>query len=168
MRSCILLSLAFLFSSTVAAQKNTKKVAQKSSIQQKIFIKGTLFKELSKADYNRFKDSIFKNTKDTLIRKNKTTVIFSPVLKMDIQDNWVPSIYVFTNLKGNLAIELPNTQSKRYSLLIYDGKQLLHNITNFHEDKWIVEKSNFYHSGWYHFELYCNGELLERNKFYLQ
>lgn len=168
MRLFIFLSLVFLFCSGIAAQKNTKKRARKKTDKQQIFIKDKLYKELSKSAYNQFKDSIFKNTKDTLTRKDKNTVILSPVYKIDLQENWIPSIYVFTNSKGNLAIELPNTQSKRYSLFIYDGKLLLHNITNLNEDKWVVEKSNFYHSGWYQFELYCDGELLERNKFYLQ
>ncbi len=168
MRLSILLSLAFLFCNGVAAQKKNKKRAPKKTDKQQIFIKDKLYIALSKSAYNHFKDSIFKNTKDTLTRKDKNTVILSPVYKIDLQENWIPSIYVFTNAKGNLAIELPNTQSKRYSLLIYDGKLLLHNITNLQEDKWVVEKSNFYHSGWYQFELYCNGELLEKNKFYLQ
>lgn len=168
MRLYIVLSLAFLFCKGVAAQKKSKKGLQKKTDKQQIFIKDKLYKELSKSSYNHFKDSIFKNTKDTLTRKDKNTVILSPVYKIELQENWIPSIYVFTNSKGNLAIELPNTQSKRYSLFIYDGKLLLHNITNLKEDKWVVEKSNFYHSGWYQFELYCDGELLERNKFYLQ
>jgi hypothetical protein len=168
MRLYILLSLAFLFCNGVAAQKKSKKRAPKKTDKQQILIKDKLYISLSKSAYNHFRDSIFKNTKDTLTRKDKNTVILSPVYKIDLQENWIPSIYVFTNAKGNLAIELPNTQSKRYSLLIYDGKLLLHNITNLQEDKWVVEKSNFYHSGWYQFELYCNGELLEKNKFYLQ
>lgn len=167
-----LILICFLgFFNLAEAQKIASKTAKKTTLSQKIFIKNKLFKELSASDYKKFKDSIFANTKDTLTRIGKRSVQFSPAVMIStttqIQDNWAPSIYVFTNAKGNLTIQLPNTNTKRYSLFIYDGKILLHNISNLKEDYWIIEKSNFYHSGWYNFELYCNGELLERNKFLL-
>lgn len=164
------LYLIFLlgFLNGVIAQKSKQKAAFKQSTKQRIFLYDKLYKELDQLSYNQFKDSIFNFTKDTLTRKDKTTVWWMPFKPAEISESWVPSVYVFTNTKGNLAIELPNTQSKRYSLFIYDGKILLYNISNLQEDKWIIEKSNFYHRGWYNFELYCNGELLERNKFLLQ
>ncbi len=171
---CFIIYLICLFGlfNFAFAQKSTLTRAKKTTDSQLIYIKNKLFKELSASDYKKFKDSIFTHTKDTLTRIGKRKVQFSPVILLatqpPIQDNWVPSTYVFTNAKGNLTIQLPNTNTKRYSLFIYDGKLLLHNITNLQEDYWIIEKSNFYHSGWYNFELYCNGELLERNKFLLQ
>ncbi|MFN3298816.1 MAG: hypothetical protein ACK41Z_01340 [Sediminibacterium sp.] len=170
-RLSIILIYLLGFFTIAAAQKKASKAAKNAVLSQKIFITNKLFKELSASDYKKFKDSIFANTKDTLTRIGKRSVQFSPANTIttttQIQDNWAPSIYVYTNAKGNLTIQLPNTNTKRYSLFIYDGKLLLHNITNLQEDYWIIEKSNFYHSGWYNFELYCNGELLERNKFLL-
>lgn len=166
-----LIYLLGLFNIAIAQKSKLSRVKKPTDSQQ-IFIKNKLFKELSASEYKKFKDSIFTNTKDTLTRIGKRKVQFSPVILTPIaattQENWIPSTYVYTNAKGNLTIQLPNTNSKRYSLFIYDGKLLLHNITNLQEDYWIIEKSNFYHSGWYNFELYCNGELLERNKFLLQ
>lgn len=156
------------FLNGVSAQRNKPKAANKKTAKQRIFLHNKLYKELDQISYKQFKDSIFNFTKDTLTRKDKTTVLWYPVNPLEIQESWVQSVYVFINSKGNLAVELPNTQSKRYSLFIYDGKVLLYNISNLQEDKWIIEKSNFYHRGWYNFELYCNGELLERNKFLLQ
>lgn len=165
----ITLSLLFLlgFLNGISAQKNKQKAVNKNSPKQRIFLYDKLYKELDQASYRKFKDSIFNFTKDTLTRKDKSTVLWSPVNPIEIPESWTPSIYVFTNSKGNLTIEFPNTQSKRYSLLIYDDKVLLHNISNLQEDKWIIEKSNFYHRGWYSFEIYCDGELLEKNKFFL-
>ena len=173
MRSFSLIIICFFgFLKLAVAQKKIPKSANKTAMTQRIFIKNKLFKELSASDYKKFKDSIFANTKDTLTRIGKRSLQFSPATieattSPQIQDNWAPSIYVFTNSKGNLTIQLPNTNTKRYSLFIYDGKLLLHNITNLKEDYLIIEKSTIYHSGWYDFELYCNGELLERNKFLL-
>lgn len=156
------------FLNGVTAQKSKQKAVDKKYPNQRIFLSKKLYKEFDQASYKQFKDSILNFSKDTLTRKDKNTVLWSPFNSIEIEENWVPSVYVFTNTKGNLAVELPNTQLKRYSLFIYDGKILLYNITNLQEDKWIIEKSNFYHRGWYNFELYCNGELLERNKFLLQ
>jgi hypothetical protein len=168
--SLILICLLGLFNLS-HGQKSKSNKTNKAEISQRIFIKNKLYKELSASEYKKFKDSIFANTKDTLTRIGKRTLQFSPApiapTNVQAQDNWIPSMYVFTNAKGNLTIQLPNTNTKRYSLFIYDGKVLLHNITNLQEDYWVIEKSNFYHRGWYNFELYCNGELLERNKFLL-
>lgn len=169
---CIFLICFWGFFNFAVAQKLKPALSKKRTDSQLIFIKNKLYKELSASDYKKFKDSIFTYTKDTLTRIGKRKVQFSPAATAPIavtaQEIWVPSNYVYTNSKGNLTIQLPNTNTKRYSLFIYDGKLLLHNITNLQEDNWIIEKSNFYHSGWYNFELYCNGELLERNKFFLQ
>ena len=168
--SLILICLLGLFN-LAQGQKSKSNKANNAENSQRVFIKNKLYKEFSASDYKKFKDSIFTNTNDTLTRIGKRTLQFSPVTIVTttapIQDTWIPSKFVFTNTKGNLTIQLPNTNTKRYSLFIYDGKLLLHNITNLQEDYWIIEKSNFYHSGWYNFELYCNGELLERNKFLL-
>lgn len=135
---------------------------------QKILLNNQLYKELSQKDYQKFKDSVFKFTKDSLSRINKNTVAYFPFKSETPEESWTPSQYVFTNNLGNLVINLNNTQHKRYSLLIYSGMKLLINLTNIQEDKIILEKSNFYHSGWYQFELYCDGILLEKNKFLLQ
>lgn len=150
------------------AQKKRSATTNAADLSQRIFIDNKLYKTLDPAAYKIFKDSIFTKTKDSLTRIGKRTVVLVQISNPNAAEAWIPSQYVFTNSKGNLTIELPNTQSKRYSLFIYDGPLLLFNMTNLQEDKWIVEKGNFYHKGWYNFELYCNGELLEKNKFYLR
>jgi hypothetical protein len=162
----VLFSFGVLYQSV--AQKKRSTIPNTNAVSQRIFIGNKLFKTLDPEAYKIFKDSIFTQTKDSLSRIGKRTVVLVQTITPNTAEAWIPSQYVYTNAKGNLLIELPNTQSKRYSLFIYDGPLLLFNMTNLQEDKWIVEKGNFYHSGWYNFELYCNGELLERNKFLLQ
>lgn len=150
------------------AQKKARSKKNARHHTQKILLNNQLYKELSQKDYQKFRDSVFKFTKDSLSRINKNTVAYFPVKPETPEESWTPSQYVFTNNLGNLVINLNNTQHKRYSLLIYNGMKLLINLTNIQEDKIILEKSNFYHSGWYQFELYCDGILLEKNKFLLQ
>lgn len=152
----------------VLAQKNVSSKRNAKPHTQKILLNNTLYKELRQKDYEKFKDSIFKFTKDSLSRINKNTVAYFPFKLEATTDSWIPSALVYTNNLGNLVISLKDTQHKRYSLLIYSGMKLLINLTNIQEDKIILEKSNFYHSGWYQFELYCDGILLEKNKFLLQ
>ncbi|MEO0066733.1 MAG: hypothetical protein RI983_2059 [Bacteroidota bacterium] len=150
------------------AQKKVRSKNNTRNHTQKILLNNQLYKELSQKNYQKFRDSVFKFTKDSLSRINKNTVAYFPVKSETTKERWTPSQYVFTNHLGNLFINLNNTQHKRYSLLIYSGMKLLINLTNIQEDKIILEKSNFYHSGWYQFELYCDGILLEKNKFLLQ
>ena len=150
------------------AQKKVRSKNNAKNHTQKILLNNQLYKELSQKDYQKFRDSVFKFTKDSLSRIDKNTVAYFPVKSETPEESWTPSQYVFTNHLGNLVINLNNTQHKRYSLLIYRGMKLLINLTNIQEEKIILEKSNFYHSGWYQFELYCDGILLEKNKFLLQ
>ena len=41
----------------------------------------------------------------------------------------------------------------------------LFELTKVNEEYLILEKVNFVHSGWFHFEVFENGKLIERNKF---
>ncbi len=152
---------------TVLAQKKVSSKRNTGSHTQKILLDNKLYKELGQKDYQKFRDSIFKFTKDSLSRINKNTVVYFPAKPEPLAETWTPSQFVYTNQLGNLVINLNNTQHKRYSLLIYSGMKLMLNLTNIQEDNIILDKSNFYHSGWYQFELYCDGILLEKNKFLL-
>lgn len=168
MKVLYLILFLFLCIQTATAQKRGKLKRNSKSDTQKILLNNKLFKELKQQDYKKFRDSIFNFTKDSLSRINKNTVAFFPAKTDTLALSWTPSPYVYTNNFGNLVISLNNTQHKRYSLFIYSGMKLLINLTNIKEDKIILEKSNFYHSGWYDFELYCDGIILEKNKFLLQ
>lgn len=163
----VLFTLLF-WEQTALAQKKVSSKRNSGSQTQKILLDNKLYKELGQKDYQKFKDSIFKFTKDSLSRINKNTVVYFIAKPETLAETWTPSQFVYTNHLGNLVINLNNTQHKRYSLLIYSGMKLMLNLTNIQEDKIILDKSNFYHSGWYQFELYCDGILLEKNKFLLQ
>ena len=168
MKVLYLILFLFLCTQSATAQKRGRSKRNSKSDTQKVLLNNKLFKELNKKDYQKFRDSIFNFTKDSLSRINKNTVAYFPAQTDTITQSWTPSQYVYTNNFGNLVISLNNTQHKRYSLFIYSGLKLLINLTNIQEDQIILEKSNFYHSGWYQFELYCDGIMLEKNKFLLQ
>lgn len=95
---------------------------------------------------------------DTLSRVNKKPVIPA----------FVPSRYVYTYKDGYVRVSLPDEPSKTYSIKFFDAdNNPLFELKNLTERNFKLEKSNFYKAGWYFFELYENGELLEKHKFLL-
>ena len=76
------------------------------------------------------------------------------------------SIYI--GKENNVIIELPDAEIKRYSIKFFDeGDKPVFELTKLHEPYLTLEKVNFIHAGWYYYELYEKGKLLEKNKFYL-
>jgi len=79
-----------------------------------------------------------------------------------------PSQRIFTGRENNLVIHLHDAAIKKYSVKFYDEMDsLLFELTKLKEEYLIVEKVNFVHSGWFHFELFENGKLIEKNKFFI-
>lgn len=79
-----------------------------------------------------------------------------------------PSSYVYTNREGYVFINLPDARQKKYHIKFFeeDGTPLFE-LKNITEKGLTLDKANFYHGGWFHFELYNDDKLLERHKFYL-
>ncbi|HVZ55284.1 MAG TPA: hypothetical protein VG870_01385 [Chitinophagaceae bacterium] len=81
---------------------------------------------------------------------------------------FVPSMHVFTYKDGNVRISLPENSGHKYNLKFFgDDNSLLFEIHDLRETPVLLDKANFYHAGWFHFELYEDGKLIEKNKFYL-
>jgi len=63
---------------------------------------------------------------------------------------------------------LPSAGDKKYRIKFFTpDDELLFELKDIKEKDFKIDKTNFYHSGWFKFELYENEELLEKNKFYL-
>jgi hypothetical protein len=84
-------------------------------------------------------------------------------------DLYVPSKRIFTFKDGYVRIILPEETSKKYDIKFFtsDNDHLLFELKDVKERNFKIDKTNFYHAGWFRFELYENGELLEKNKFYI-
>ncbi|HMX78495.1 MAG TPA: hypothetical protein PK841_10005, partial [Chitinophagaceae bacterium] len=55
-----------------------------------------------------------------------------------------------------------------YTIKFFDDNQtFLFELKELKERDFKLDKSNFVHAGWFHFELYDEGKLIERHKFYL-
>ena len=71
---------------------------------------------------------------------------------------YVPSKYVYTFKDGYIRIILPEEMKKNtISNFFHKENELLFELKDIKEKNFKIDKSNFYHAGWFKFELYENG-----------
>ena len=96
----------------------------------------------------------------------------NPVIKKnDViikKPDFVPSFYVYTNKDGYVFINLPDAEKQKYRIKFYeeDGS-FLFELKNIRQAGLTLDKANFMHAGWFHFELFNDEKLIEKHKFYL-
>ncbi len=149
------------------AIRNPDGEAYDSLIDRNYFIinSDTLLTTLNGKQLLQFRDSILNYTRDTLYQLNEDSFslfVFVPPFEQST------SKYVYTNQDGYIVIDLPMADKKRYDLTILeeDERKILA-IEAIKKKYFVLDKSNFYHSGWYKFELKENGRVLERNRVFL-
>jgi hypothetical protein len=82
---------------------------------------------------------------------------------------FTPSLHVYTYKDGNVRINLPDDEGKKYNIKFFDEDDtFLFELKDIKERTFRIDKANFFHAGWFKFELYENGKLTEKHKFYLQ
>ncbi|HRO85044.1 MAG TPA: hypothetical protein PK110_09505 [Niabella sp.] len=87
--------------------------------------------------------------------------------KVVLPSGFMPSQYVFTAIDNYVKVELPNDQRK-YSIKFYsENYQPLFELDNIKERKFKLDRTYFFTSGYINFELYADGKLIEKHKFYL-
>lgn len=96
--------------------------------------------------------------------KSDTAITVKPPVK----PGFVPSFFVYTNKDGYVFINLPDADEKKYSLKVFEEDETpLFEIKPIKEKALTLDKANFYHAGWFMFELYNGDKLVEKSKFYL-
>lgn len=85
-------------------------------------------------------------------------------------ESFIPSLYVFTCRDGYVCIKLPDSDKpKKFSIRFYDqDESLLFELKDLKEKEFKIDKANFYHAGWFRFEIYEDDRLFEKHKFYLE
>lgn len=125
----------------------------------------SLYRIIDGQQFEKFRDSISTRTKDTLMYLENDFVILKPYVAKPL---WKPSVQIFTTNKGYTLISLPKYKLNKYSITFFDEfENELFKIKHIKSDKVFLEKSNFLHEGWFYFELYDDGELIEKNKFFI-
>jgi hypothetical protein len=125
----------------------------------------TLLAQLSEKDLKKLRDSILYKTKDTLSFIAADTLVIKPFVPKEV---YKPSLYVFTSKDGNVTISLPDVAIKKYSVRFFeDNATPLFEVKHVTESPLTLDKANFLHAGWFRFELYENGTLKEKHRFYI-
>jgi len=80
----------------------------------------------------------------------------------------IPTHRIIANKDGLVRISLADFNNKKYSIRFYeDDDTFLFELKDLKEGSLMLEKSNFYHSGWFKSELYEEGKLVEKNRFFI-
>jgi len=83
-------------------------------------------------------------------------------------DITIPVYRIVANKDGLVRISLADVANKKYSIKFYeDDDTFLFELKEIKESSLMLEKSNFYHSGWFKSELYENEKLVEKNRFFI-
>lgn len=82
---------------------------------------------------------------------------------------FVPSLHVYTYRDGYVQVNLPDAENKKYSIKFFEeDDSFLFELKNIKERTFKLDKANFFHAGWFKFELYEDGKMIEKHCFYLQ
>jgi len=125
----------------------------------------SLITQFTEPNLKAFRDSLLNKTKDTLVFKIGDTLLIKPFIPKEV---YKPSIYVFTAKDGNVTISLPNVAEKNYEVKFFEEDLTpIFELKEVKESPLTIDKTNFVHGGWFRFELYENGQLKEKHKFYI-
>lgn len=92
-----------------------------------------------------------------------------PVTMKNKTNTFVPSIYVYTCRDGYVCVKLPDEEKpKKYTIRFFEEDKLLFELKDIKEKEFKLDKTNFYHAGWFRFELLEDEKLIEKHKFYLE
>lgn len=127
--------------------------------------KNQTYTTIAQRNFKKFRDSIVYTTRDTLIFASVDTVMIKPFVPVEI---FRASKYVYTEKFGNVMIALPDAGRKKYSISFFEqNNSPLFRIERVQSPTLVVDKTNFVHSGWFWFELFEDGKLKERHRFFI-
>jgi hypothetical protein len=125
----------------------------------------SIINQVPEKEFKRFRDSIVHRTKDTIAFSSVDTILIKPYNPPVV---YRPSKFVYTEKDGNVAITLPEAGAKKYSVKFFDEEEnALFEIKEVKESSVILDKTNFLRSGWFRFELYEDGKLKEKHRFFI-
>jgi hypothetical protein len=125
----------------------------------------TLVATINAKDLKKFRDSMVTKTKDTMAFVGLDTIVLKPFVPKEV---YKPSKYVYTERDGNVAINLPTAGLHKYSIKFFDMQGIPQfDIDEIKESPLLIDKVNFLRSGWYKFELYEDGKLKEKHRFFI-
>lgn len=114
-----------------------------------------ILKNYRNSRLDRLPDSIYRKIDQVIKLKSKPEFI-------------IPVYRVVTTRDGLVQISLNDFKEKKYTIKFFeDDDSFLFELKHINESLLILDKSNFYHSGWFKSELYENGKMVEKNRFFI-
>ncbi len=104
------------------------------------------------------------------IKRDKLSKVTAPTTLESIlpEDIFTPSALIYSNKEGDLIVALPETPLRKYVLKVYRENGLpVFTMKDIKEPQLLVDRSNFFHSGWFTYDLYEGTKLKEKNKFFI-
>ena len=110
----------------------------------------------------------YKNHKLDLLPDSLTKKI-DAVIKTKVRPELVIPMYrIIANKDGLVRISLTDYDKKKYTIKFFeDDDTFLFELKDIKHASLMLEKSNFYHSGWFKSELYDDEKLVEKNRFFI-
>lgn len=109
---------------------------------------------------------------DKITRMNGNDSISIPNFGLNSKNRpevFTPSVHVYTYNDGNVRVNLPDDENRKFSLKFFEeDDSFIFELKDIKERTFRIDKANFYHAGWFKFELYEDGKLKEKHKFFLQ
>ena len=129
-----------------------------------------------KLPYNQLyhlKDSVANFTSDSLLFVNDSTIQYAKynavaaIATTAAATNLTAvSKFIYTNADSYIVLKFPEQDLASYSMIIYkmNGTSVLYKIPRFDQSELILSKSSFLHTGWYPYEIFKDGKLVERSR----
>jgi hypothetical protein len=148
--------------------KQPEKVEEKKVIPEKFFVvirNDSIIRSIPEKQYKRFRDSVVNRTKDTLLFSDVDTITIRVFVPKEV---YKPSRFVYTERDGNITINLPEAPGKDFSIRFFeDDLTPIFEVKKVKEARLTLDKANFLHAGWFRFELYEDGKLKEKHRFFI-
>lgn len=136
-----------------------------------ITVAGANPRKLEFRQLQHLRDSVINNTSDSLYFVNDSTIQYVKYNAVAAMANSTTELrpvskFLYLNADGYIVLKFPERDLSDYSMTIYkqNGTSVLFKIPRFEDSELILSKSSFLHTGWYPYEIYKDGKLLERSR----
>lgn len=128
-----------------------------------------LFSEVKKPRIDTTTRTNYTNRTDRLGGIDSVNIPNFGINGKNLPNAFRPSLHVYTHRDGYVRVNLPDDPDKKYSIRFYEeDDRFLFELKDIKERSFKIDKSNFYHAGWFKFELFEDDKLIEKHKFYLR